>query len=144
MFRAFALGGFGAAIVLTAMAGCYSPAARTLDSPDPNARIEAAARAGIEQDRSAIAGLIMMLRSDDAAARLAGITALHQITGERLGYEHAAPERERLAAADAWEAWLEREGRRLGSASADARLVSGSGTDEEVAHASERALGGRR
>jgi hypothetical protein len=43
-----------------------------------------------------------MLDSDDPATRLLAINALERITGDRLGFDYAAPEAQRQAAISRW------------------------------------------
>ncbi len=62
----------------------------------------AAAGAG---DQSAIPDLIDMLDSDDALVRMVAILSLERLTGEVRGYDHAAPEWQRSAAAEQWAQW---------------------------------------
>lgn len=92
------------------VAGCLGPAPGGFDSPEPGRRIEAAARAAERRDRAAIRPLISMLDSDDPAARLVAIRALERITGQTLGYDHAAPEHERRLAVERWMEWEARQG----------------------------------
>lgn len=49
--------------------------------------------------------LITLLESDDPGTRLLAIQALERITGERFGYDYAAPEARRREAVDRWVAW---------------------------------------
>lgn len=62
----------------------------------------AAARAG---DRGRIPDLIVMLDSSDPAQRMLAIRTLERMTGQTLGYDHAAPEPERAQAIDRWVKW---------------------------------------
>jgi len=78
------------------------------DSPEPAARISAAVEAADAGDAGAIPDLIGLLDSDDPATRLVAIRSLERLTGQTLGYDHAAPEREREEAVDRWVEW-ERE-----------------------------------
>jgi hypothetical protein len=87
---------------LLAGAGCGPTIRADFDSPEPAARNAAIVQAAGRRDRSAVADLVRMLDSDDPATRLLAINALERITGERLGYEYAAPEGERLAAIERW------------------------------------------
>ncbi|MBM4107534.1 MAG: hypothetical protein FJ255_01765 [Phycisphaerae bacterium] len=92
------------------LAGCFGPAPQGFDSPEPGRRIEAAVRAAERGDRSASRPLISMLDSDDPAARLVAIRALERITGQTLGYDHAAPEGDRRRAVERWMAWEAEQG----------------------------------
>ncbi len=86
--------------------GCSWPRA-SLDSPDPGSRIDAIADAAARRDESAVPALIGLLDSDDPAVRLASIRALERITGQTLGYEHAAREPERREKIELWVRWYE-------------------------------------
>lgn len=61
------------------------------------------------RDPGAIPDLIECLGSDDPAVRLAAIRALERITGQTLGYEHAAAEWRRREMVDVWLVWLAQE-----------------------------------
>ena len=89
-------------------AGCHSPP-RGFESPLPSARIEAIVDAAARRDRTAVPQLVECLSSDDPAVRMAAIRALERITGQTLGYEHAAPEWRRQEMVDVWLAWLAQE-----------------------------------
>ena len=91
-------------MVLAAGAGCV-PIPKGFDSPEPAARIEAAVQAAGAGDADAIPDLIALLDSDDPATRLVSINALHRLTGQTLGYVHAAPPEEREAAVVRWVEW---------------------------------------
>ncbi|HYE03775.1 MAG TPA: HEAT repeat domain-containing protein [Phycisphaerales bacterium] len=84
--------------------GCSRPEP-TFEAPDPGTRLRALERAVASDDRRSIPNLITLLDSDDPAVRLFAVLALRDMTGTTMGYEHAAPEQERRAAADRWEAW---------------------------------------
>lgn len=99
------------------MHGCAPPI--SLDSPHSSARIRAIQRAAASDDKSAIPRLITLLESDDPAVRLLSIRTLEHITGQTLGYDHAAPEPERELAVDQWEEWYMRQ---TGMTPAQARL----------------------
>ena len=81
--------------------GCSSP--KGLDSPDPGSRLEAVVQAADERDERAIPDLVIMLRSDDPRQRMLAAAALERITGERRGYDFAAPAWKREDATVAWE-----------------------------------------
>lgn len=89
--------------------GCAAPPGG-LDSPVPSERLRAVGRAVKERDQSAIPKLITMLGSDDPVVRLAAVRALESLTGETLGYDHAAPEAKRQEAIAAWVAWNNQRG----------------------------------
>lgn len=86
------------------MGGC-TPIPKGFDSPEPAARIEAAVEAARTGDTGAIPDLIGLLDSDDPATRLVAIRSLERLTGETLGYDHAAAEPEREAAIGRWVEW---------------------------------------
>ena len=101
---AAAVGGMGAAAWVGGwVGGCAAPA--RFEDPDPTSRLTALGQAVEAGDRSSIPQIISLLDSDDAAVRLFAILALEEMTGQTLGYDHAAPERERREAADRWQAW---------------------------------------
>lgn len=68
--------------------------------------MEAAVDAAERKDQSAVPGLVAQLDSDDPAVRFVAIHSLMKITGEDLGYDHAAEEPVRRLAVDRWEAWV--------------------------------------
>jgi HEAT repeat protein len=80
------------------------------DSPEPAARNAAIVQAAAGRDAAAVPNLVRMLDSDDPATRLLAIDALDRITGERLGYEHAAHEHEREPAVRRWQEWVAANG----------------------------------
>ena len=76
----------------------------------PEERLKAIVKAAREKDQSAIPKLIMFLDSDDPAVRLAAIRTLESLTGQTLGYDHAAPEWKRREMIQAWVEWDNRRG----------------------------------
>ena len=78
---------------------------RGFDSPEPAARMDAAAKAAREGDRGSLAELIRLLQSSDPAARLAAIRALERLTGETMGFDHAGSAPERAEAVERWWVW---------------------------------------
>lgn len=86
--------------------GCGPTINPSFDSPEPAARNAAIVRAASSQDQRAVPPLVRMLDSDDPVTRMLAIDALERITGERLGYDHHAPQAERDAAAERWAARL--------------------------------------
>jgi len=104
--RAQALAALSAAAIACA-SGCIPKGEISLTSRNPGDRIRAAVRAAQSNNTKAIPGLIEMLDSDDPAARLVAIEALARITGQRLGYDWAAPEYERMEATDRWVDWYD-------------------------------------
>lgn len=81
------------------------------DSPEPASRLYAVTDAARTEDRSSIPSLIALLDSDDPAVRLYSIQTLQKLTGQTLGYEHAAPEWERKPAVDRWIDWYQSQAR---------------------------------
>ena len=69
--------------------------------------MDAAVAAAGAGDESAIPDLITMLDSDDPLVRMLAIRSLEHLTGEVRGYDHAAPEWQRSAAADRWAQWIQ-------------------------------------
>lgn len=76
------------------------------DSPVPQDRLAAVAKARRTNDNAAIEPLIRMLASDDPLMRLVASDTLKQITGEDLGYDPAGSDSERRAGAERWAEWL--------------------------------------
>ncbi len=94
--------------VVVAGAGCHGrPNLRDrLESADPAERIEAIRLAADEQNRRLTPAIVDRLDDEDPAVRLYAILALEQMTGERLGYQYAAPRSARRAAIDRWRVYL--------------------------------------
>lgn len=103
-------------IAVSGLAGCVD-IPEGFDSPEPAARMRAAASAAGERDRSAIPHLITLLDSDDPATRLVAIRSLERVTGQTLGYDHAAPAAAREASVERWVEWH--------AANADAKTPDG-------------------
>jgi hypothetical protein len=100
------LAGAGVIVGAGGVGGCASPdKAVGFDEPDPHARLRAVQRAAASGDRSSIPALINLLSSDDAAERMLAIRSLESMTGQTLGYDHAAPPEARREAAGRWAAW---------------------------------------
>lgn len=101
-----------AAVILipAVLAGCSSPSdAVGFEENDPAARMRAMHQAAVEQDEDAVLPLIKRLESDDPAERLIAIHTLERITGQTLGYDHAAPRQERAAAVQRWADWYNQQ-----------------------------------
>ena len=115
---------------LVLAAGCV-PIPKGFDSPEPAARIDAAAAAAGDSDTGKIPELIVLLDSDDPATRLIGILALERLTGQRQGYDHAAGLEERELAVVRWVEWYNENadaleaGEMIGGASTRVRPVEG-------------------
>jgi hypothetical protein len=89
-----------------ALAACARPPVG-FDSPEPASRLYAITDAARTMDRSAIPSLIALLDSDDPAVRMFSFRTLEKLTGQTLGYDHAAPEWEREPAVDRWIDWYQ-------------------------------------
>lgn len=95
-----------AAMFVLVLAGCSDPGSVvSFDSNDPAARFRATQRAAREKDQDSIKPLIQRLESDDPAERVFAIHTLEQLTGQTLGYDHAAPRQERAEAIRRWADW---------------------------------------
>jgi HEAT repeat protein len=93
-------------------AGC-AEIPKGFDSPEPAARMEAAAEAAGRGDPGAIPRLIELLDSDDPATRLVAILSLERLTGRRLGYDPAAGLEAREEAVERWVVWYNANADRL-------------------------------
>ncbi len=67
--------------------------------------MQAAVDAAARNDRSAIPNIISLLDSDDPATRMVAIRSLERLTGQTLGYDHAAPESQRVQSIQRWVDW---------------------------------------
>lgn len=89
-------------------ASCADPdQAVGFNESNPAARLRAVRQAAQTEDPAAIRPLITRLDSDDPAERLLAIRTLERITGETMGYDHAAPRHERVAAVQRWATWYQ-------------------------------------
>lgn len=96
-------------VILALQASCSLPAEdEGFASRDPARRVRAAATSDQSNDADTIRELIITLDSDDPAARMVASASLRRQTGEDFGYTATAPEPQRHAAADRWEAWYRR------------------------------------
>lgn len=73
-----------------------------IQSERPHERMRAIHRAGELRDPQAVALLVDRLEDDDEGVRFYALLALERITGERFGYDYAAPATERAAAVARW------------------------------------------
>ena len=91
-------------VAMISLTGCQPPRAAGggFDSDDPASKLYAIRRAGAQRDAQSIEPLVVELGSDDPAVRMLAIDALERITGERLGYNPYAPQRERRQMAQRW------------------------------------------
>ena len=80
-----------------------------------------------EHDLKVVRQLVKDLDSDDPAVRLFAIHALHELTGQRYGYDYFADDLQRKPALDQWKLWLaQQEGTAPSTRPADdSRLVGG-------------------
>ena len=79
------------------------------DSPVPQDRLAAVAKARRTHDSGAVEPLIRMLASDDPLMRLVASDTLVQITGEDFGFDPAGSDAERREAAERWTNWYTRQ-----------------------------------
>src|SRR2546423_11699436 len=71
--------------------GCSAPRGPIeVTNPDPSGKIPAMKKAVREHDLKVVRQLVKDLDSDDPAVRLFPIHALHELTGQRYGYEYFA------------------------------------------------------
>jgi HEAT repeat protein len=94
-------------LILLTLSSCGPTIRPDFNSPEPAARNQAIIKAAEHSDQSAVPDLVRMLDSDDPATRLLAINALERITGDRRGYDPAAPESERRKATDNWQRYVE-------------------------------------
>lgn len=88
------------------LCACTLPQKRAgFQSVDPSERTLAIAQAARDKDPATVPELIEELDSADPAVRMMAIGALRRITGETMGYDHAAPRAERNLAIERWIAW---------------------------------------
>jgi len=101
-------------VLVAAVVACMSApgcgrARSDFGSDLPEANLEALTDPA-KMDPRTIPDRIRLLDSDDPAVRLFAIRSLERLTGQTLGYDHAAPKPERSRAVDRWVEWLaERE-----------------------------------
>lgn len=89
-----------------ALGGCSDPGSVVgFEEHDPAARFRATQQAARTSDESSIKPLIGQLESDDPAERLLAIHTLERLTGQTLGYDHAAPRADRAIAVQRWADW---------------------------------------
>lgn len=96
-----------AACATIALAGCSGGIAPSWEDPTPQARVGAIERSVRDGRGSSDAPrLVENLASDDAAVRLAAITALERATGSTLGYRFDDSPEDRASSVARWRAWL--------------------------------------
>ena len=111
-----------------ALGGCSAPRpAIEVTNPDPSGKIPAMKKAAREHDLKVVRQLVKDLDSDDPAVRLFAIHTLHELTGQRYGYDYFADEVQRKPALSQWQQWLaQQEGTAPTTRPADeSRLVGG-------------------
>lgn len=73
-----------------------------IQSERPHLRIRAIHQAGELRDEKAVALLVDRLEDEDEGVRFYAILALDRITGERFGYDYAAPSERRAESVNRW------------------------------------------
>lgn len=96
-----------AACATIALGACSGGVAPSWDDPTPQARVGAIERS-VRTGRALqdAPRLVENLASDDAAVRLAAITALERTTGSTLGYRFDDSPGDRASSVARWRAWL--------------------------------------
>lgn len=120
------IGAFAAGVLV---ASCGYPP-RGFDSSDPVERFRAAIDAEKNNDPRVIPELIKLLDTDDAVVRLGASRELERLTGQTMGYNHAAPDEDRQKAIQAWVAWYESGTRSVKSTPKPANPSTGSVDNE--------------
>lgn len=94
---------------LSVSAGCALPEQRVdFASDDPAERINAAARAARDGDRTKARELVTCLESSDPALRMMASRALFDLNGgETYGYDHSKPALRQHDAVKRWRAWAD-------------------------------------
>jgi hypothetical protein len=87
--------------------GCAPSVSVGFESPDPQGRVIALAKAAENPAEGDIPSLIGALDSADSAQRLLAINALERLTGETMGYRHFDAPWRRARAVERWAAWWE-------------------------------------
>lgn len=98
-----------AAGLAVALPSCGQTIQPDLNSPHPQARIQAIIRAGESGDSTAIPILVDLLDDEDHAVCLYAILALEKITGTRRGYDYAEPPWRRARSVRRWRTWLDEQ-----------------------------------
>jgi hypothetical protein len=101
-----------ALLAVPALNACAPDVEVGFDSPDPQGRTIALARAADSTtiDDENLRQMIVMLGSIDPAQRMLAINALKRAAGQTLGYRHFGPEEEREAAQQRWVEWYSARG----------------------------------
>jgi len=99
-----------AILALALLAGCSDPGSAVgFNEKDPAARFRATRQAAQTNDKDSIPALIQRLESDDPAERMLAIHTLNRLTGQTLGYDHAAPRDDRDVAIGRWADWYNQQ-----------------------------------
>lgn len=96
-----------AAGLAAALSSCAPTIQPDLNSPHPQARIQAIVRAGESGDSTAIPILVDLLDDEDHAVCTYAILALEKLTRTRRGYDYADPPWRRARAVRRWRTWLD-------------------------------------
>ncbi len=86
--------------------GCLPEPKIGFNSPAPNKRLDAIARASELEDDGSLVKLVEKLRSLVPTERMLAIAALKVRTGETLGYNFAAPRWQQIEGYNRWLTWL--------------------------------------
>jgi len=92
------------------VSGCISPPQTGFDSPAPSKRIDAIVDASALEDNESLLKLVEKLRSPVPSERMLAIRSLEIRTGNTLGYDHAAPQWQRIEAFLRWIDYLNEHG----------------------------------
>ncbi|HEV7298916.1 MAG TPA: HEAT repeat domain-containing protein [Tepidisphaeraceae bacterium] len=106
-------------VVAASLSGCTLPprGARYAGDPDPSIKIPAIRQVAAQRDTAQVPVVVKDLSSDDPAVRFYAIRALQKMTdGDAKGYVYYAPDDERAAAVERWQAWLADEQQQNGGA----------------------------
>lgn len=100
-----------AALTAVVLCGCSLPEQGTDFASDvPAERVNAAARAARDADRSKARELVDCLDSSDPGLRLIAIRTLADLNnGETFGYQHAQPGSRQPEAMKRWRAWADEQ-----------------------------------
>ena len=99
------------AIAAAMLAGCGRQVAEVeyqqrIQDPQAAERVRAIVEALERDDRSALPLIVDRLDDEDAAVRLAAVSALREMTGQDFGYQPYGPLHERVEAVERWRTWL--------------------------------------
>ena len=93
-------------VLSLALAGCFNPDPKSLNSDSAPSAVPAIKDAGDARDHAAIPRLITDLDDPDPAIRFAAITALTKITGLTMDYDYYQDDSQRRPAVQRWKTWL--------------------------------------